>query len=146
MHWDAATRYQILLKINNAVITKTSRQDLFQALATELRKHIPYDRLSIILYDEDAQSLSNFATADGIHPEGISSIGSRPLDRGAISKMVIQSGHAVIIDDLSRYTDLSSIKSMVSAGLNSSMAFLLKVRSRILGTIKKIRFQISISE
>lgn len=135
MHWDTATRYQILLKINNAVITKASREDLFQALATELRKHISYDRLSINLYDEDAQSLSYFAAADGIHPEGISSIDSRPLARGAISKMVIQSGHPVIIDDLSRYTDLSSIKSMVSAGLNSTMAFLLKVRSRILGTI-----------
>ncbi len=135
MHWDTATRYQILLKINNAVITKTSREDLFQALATELRKHISYDRLSINLYNEDKQSLSYFATADGIHPEGISTIGSRPLARGAISKMVIQSGHPVIIDDLSRYTDLSSIKSMVAAGLNSTMAFPLEVRSRILGTI-----------
>ncbi len=135
MHWDAVTRYQILLKINNAVITKTSREDLFQALAMELRKHISYDRLSINLYDEDKQSLSYFATADGIHPEGISSIGSRPLARGAISKMVIQSGHPVIIDDLSRYTDQSSIKSMVAAGLNSTMAFMLEVRNRILGTI-----------
>jgi transcriptional regulator with GAF, ATPase, and Fis domain len=135
MHWGPTTRYQILLKINNAVITKTSREDLFQTLATELRQHIPYDRLSINLYDEDSQSLSYFAAADGIHPDGFSSIGSRPLNRGAISKMVIQSGHTVIIDDLSRYTDLSSIKSMVAAGLNSTMAFLLKIRSRILGTI-----------
>ena len=135
MRWDSATRYQILLKINNAIITKTSRESLFQALATELRKHISYDRLSINLYDADSQSLSYFATADGINPEGISSMESRPLDTGAISRMVIQSGQTVIIDDLSRYSDLPSVKSMITAGLNATMAFLLTVRDRMLGTL-----------
>ena len=57
MRWDTATRYQILLKINNAVITRTSREELFQVLATELREHIPYDRLSINLYDANSKSM-----------------------------------------------------------------------------------------
>ncbi|UCF82824.1 MAG: sigma 54-interacting transcriptional regulator [Desulfobacteraceae bacterium] len=135
MRWDTATRYQILLRINNAVITRTTREELFRALATELRKHFPYDRLSINLYDAKAQSLSYFAAADGIDPEGISCKDSRPLAKGSISRKAIQSRQPVIIDDLRRYTALSSVGSMVEAGLKATMAFPLIIRNRILGTI-----------
>ncbi len=135
MHWDPTTRYQILLEINNAVITRTTREELFQALATELRKRFPHDRLSINLYDAESQSLSYFTTADGIEPEGISCKDSRPLDRAAIAQMVIQSGQPVIIDDLRRYTDHFSIVAMVNAGLTATMAFPLIIRNRILGSI-----------
>jgi hypothetical protein len=72
MRWNPTIRYQILLRINNAVITRTTREELFRALATELRKHFPYERLSINLYDAESQSLSYFAAADGIDPDGIS--------------------------------------------------------------------------
>jgi transcriptional regulator with GAF, ATPase, and Fis domain len=135
VHWNPATRYQLLLAINNAVITRTSREELFRALAAELRKHFPYDRLAINLYDARTQSLSYFAAAEGVDPEGISCKEKRPLARGAISRMVVQSGQAVIIDDLSRYTELSSVKSMVDAGLKSTLAFPLTIRNRILGSI-----------
>jgi len=49
--------------------------------------------------------------------------------------MVVQSRQPTIIDDLRRYTDLSSIGAMVEAGLNATMAFPMLVRSRILGSI-----------
>jgi len=135
MHWDTATRYRILLEINNAVVTQTSREGLFKVLADELRKHFSYDRLSINLYDVDSQSLSYFAAAYGIDLEGISSKDSRPLAKGTISRMAIQSRQPVIIDDLSRYADLSSIGSMVKAGLTATMAFPLIIRNRTLGSI-----------
>lgn len=134
-HWSTATRYQILLSINNAVITRTTAHAFFQALAAELRRHFDYSRLSINLYDESEQALSYFSAADGIAPAGISSMESRPLSKGAIARMVIQSGQPVIIDDLTRYTDLSSIGSLVKAGLKSTLAFPLVVRNKTLGTI-----------
>ncbi len=135
MRWDLETRYRILLKINNSIITKTTRETLFRALAAEMRKHVPYDRLSINLYDESTESLSYFAAADGILPEGISAKGSRPVAKGSIAQMVISSKQPVIIDDLNRYQDLPSVASMIKSGLRTSMAFPLMVRSRILGTI-----------
>ncbi len=135
MRWNPATRYQILLKINNAVITRTTREELFRALATELRKHFSYDRLSINLYDPDTQSLSYFAASDGIDPAGISCKDSRPLSKGTISQMAILSGKPVIIEDLGRYRDSSSVGSMLAAGLTCTMAFPLVVRRMILGTI-----------
>ena len=135
MRWSTEIRYQILLEINNAVITQTTREDLFRALATELRKHFSYDRLSINLYDVKAQSLSYFAAAEGIDPEGISCKDNRPLSKGFITRMAIRTGQPVIIDDLRHYTDHSSVSSMVEYGLNATMAFPLIIRNRILGTI-----------
>jgi len=135
MRWDHATRYQILLEINNAIISKTSRHEFFKALSTELKKHFSCDRISINLYDELNQSLKYFTTAAGIKPKGLSSMDKRPLAKGAIAKMAIESKQPVIIDDLTRYSDLSSIGSLVKAGLKSTMAFPLVVRDRILGTL-----------
>ncbi len=135
MHWSPETRYQILLKINNAIITQTTPSDLFQALALELRRHFACDRISINLYDAETQSISYFAAADGISPADISSSRSRSLVKGAISKMVIRSSQPVIIRDLKRYADFESVKSMVDYGLNATMAFPLVVRKNTLGTI-----------
>lgn len=135
MRWSTEARYQILLSINNAVMTRTTREELFRALAKELRKNFPYDRLSINLYDSETESISYFATAHGINPEGISCKGSRPLSKGPITRMVIGSMEPVIIEDLTSYIDLPSIESMLEAGLRSTMAFPLVMRNRILGTI-----------
>lgn len=135
MEWSLTTRYQILLEITNAVINKTSWQDFFNALGAEFKKHFSCDRLSINLYDEQTQSLSYFTQAEGIAPEGISSLEERPLIKGSIAKMAIQSRQPVIIDDLIQYKDLFSIGQMVKAGLVSTMAFPLIIRNKVLGTL-----------
>lgn len=135
MRWNTETRYKVLLEINNAVVTQTNREALFQALAKELRKHFAFDRMAINLYDPKTQSISYFAAAEGVQPGGVMTRHSRPLADGAIARMVVQSRQPTIIDDLRRYTDLSSIGAMVKAGLNATMAFPMLVRNRILGSI-----------
>ena len=135
MYWSSETRYQILLKINNVIITQTTKEGLFNALAQEIRRHFSCDRISINLYDAESQSISYFAAADGINPSGISSQESRSLVKGAISRMVIRSGRPMIIEDLKRYADFDSVKSMVEYGLNATMAFPLMIRKNILGSI-----------
>mgnify|MGYP000259461025 CR=1 FL=1 len=134
MSWDLPTRHRILLEINNAVITNITASDFFTTLSAELRKHFDHDRLSIFIYDEEAQSLTYFTVADGVQPEGFERH-VRPLASGAIARMVIQSEEPVIIKDLSLYGAQESIVAMVNAGLKSTMAFPLIVRSRILGTM-----------
>ncbi|NQU64372.1 MAG: sigma 54-interacting transcriptional regulator [SAR324 cluster bacterium] len=135
MYWSSETRYQILLKINNVIITQTTKEGLFKALAQEIRRYFSCDRISINLYDAKSQSIIYFAAADGINPAGISSKESRSLVRGAISEMVIRSGQPIIIEDLECYADFDSVKSMVEYGLNATMAFPLMIRKNILGTI-----------
>ncbi len=134
MRWGMETRYKILLEINNAVITNTSRNDFFKVLSRELKKHFNYDRLSIFLYDDVNKSLTHFTGADGIQPEAISDK-VRPLARAAIANMVIQSLKPVIIKDLTSFADHATVSSMVEAGLKATMAFPLIVRNHILGTL-----------
>ena len=135
MNWTFESRYKILLSINNATINQTTREDLFKALATEVHKHFHYDRLSINLYDLENESLSYFAAADGVSPEGISGKGSRPVAVGSIAHMVISSKMPVIVEDLSVLEDLPSVASMLTSGLCATMAFPLMIRNLILGSI-----------
>ncbi|MGD9368494.1 MAG: sigma 54-interacting transcriptional regulator [Desulfobacteraceae bacterium] len=134
MKWSLATRHQILLEITNAVISKTTNRDFFKALTTELKKHIPCDRVSINLYNQKKQSLQYFTEADGIDPNSISQMDRRPI-KGSIAKMAIESRNPVIIDDLTQYSDLSIIGQLIKAGLRSTMAFPLIVRKNVLGTL-----------
>ncbi len=133
--WNSETRYKILLELNNAIVTCKSREDLFSALSKELQRHFAYDRLCIMLYDAKQHTITYFAAADGIQPSGGVALKSRPLADGAIARMAIQSGQPVIFDDLTRYTDLSSVGDLVKAGLTSTMVFPMIIRSQTLGTI-----------
>lgn len=135
MRWNTEIRYKMLLEINNTIVSRTTREALFSALAKVLHKHFVYDRMCIILYDSTTDSICYFAAADGIRPEGVLDKKTRPLANGSIARMVIQSGQPVIFDDLSRYSDLSSVGALVKAGLNATMAFPLIIRDRVLGSI-----------
>jgi transcriptional regulator with GAF, ATPase, and Fis domain len=134
MKWDAAARYRVLLRINNAVITETTRDGLFKALAAEINKILPYDRFSINLYMPETNSLAYFAAAAGIAPEEITAE-YRPRTQGAIASAVIRSREPLIIPDLSKHTYWASVRSMIKAGLNATMAFPLIVRDQVIGSI-----------
>lgn len=134
-HWNTETRYKIILEITNAIVTCKSSDDLFLALSRELQRHFAYDRMCIMLYDSQSHTITYFAAADGIQPAGVIARESRPLADGAIARMAIQSRQPVIFDDLSRYTDLSSVGELVKAGLKSTMVFPMIVRDQLFGTI-----------
>jgi transcriptional regulator with GAF, ATPase, and Fis domain len=135
MKWNTETRYKLILEINNAIATRKSPAGLFKSISKELHRYFAYDRMSINIYDSQKKSIEYFAAADGIQPGGTVSLQSRPLAKGDIARIVISSGQPAIFDDLSQYTDLSSIGNLVKAGLNSTLAFPLIVRDKILGTI-----------
>ncbi len=134
MPWDAAARYRLLMRINAAILKHTNREDLFQALAREVRQVFHYDRFSINIYDPHSKSLSYFSTADGVSPQEISSDG-RPLDKGAIAQAVIRSRKPLILSDLRQRSYWASVRAMLEAGLTASMAFPLITRGHVLGSI-----------
>ncbi len=49
--------YQTLLEINNAIICNLTREALFHAIATALRRVIPFDRTAIFLHDPERDVL-----------------------------------------------------------------------------------------
>jgi len=56
----APERYRTLLEINNAVISNLTREGLFRATASALRRVIPFDRTAIFLHDPDKDVLRLF--------------------------------------------------------------------------------------
>ncbi|HEU4343912.1 MAG TPA: sigma 54-interacting transcriptional regulator [Candidatus Binatia bacterium] len=50
-------RLRTLLDINNAIVTKLTRDELFTAISEALGRVIPFDRLSLSLYDPELDSL-----------------------------------------------------------------------------------------
>ncbi len=134
MPWNAVAKYKLLLEINNAIIQETTRSGLFKRLAMEISRIFPYDRFSINLYNPDSESLTYFATAEGISPAGFSE-GERSVAKGAIAHEVIRSRKPLVIPDLTTHTYWESVRLMRTAGLNATLAYPLIVRERILGSI-----------
>jgi transcriptional regulator with GAF, ATPase, and Fis domain len=134
MQWDTATRYKLQLRINNDIVSASTRRDVFSAIAQPLRDIFRFDRLSINLFDEKTNSLRYFAAADGISPTEISE-DARPLAEGAIASAVIRSREPFILSDLSTHTYWPSVNAMKEAGLNATLAFPLIVREKVKGTL-----------
>lgn len=135
MHWDTTTKYEFLLKVTNALVTQTNREDMFSALARELEKKFAYDRLSIYMFIPDTEALLYFAAATGVVPRGMADPSGRPLDKASIAREVIESRSPVYLEDLGKYRHFSTVPEMIKAGLKSTMAFPLIARNKILGTM-----------
>jgi formate hydrogenlyase transcriptional activator len=56
-------RRGLLLDINNAIVTKLTRDELWTAIADAVRRVVPFDRLALALYDatEDCLSIASYA-------------------------------------------------------------------------------------
>ncbi len=134
MQWDTTTRYKLLLRINNDIVSASTRRDAFSAIAQSLGDVFQFDRLSINLFDEQTNSLRYFAAAEGISPSEISE-DARPLAKGAIASAVIRSREPFILSDLSTHTYWPSVNAMKAAGLNATLAFPLIVRDKVKGTL-----------
>jgi transcriptional regulator with GAF, ATPase, and Fis domain len=135
MPWKSGDKYRSLLRINNAIINQSTRDSLFKAMAVEIKKVFHYDRFSIQLYDMENNSLSYFATAEGVKPDGISCDTSRPLPKGSVANLVIESRRPVIIKDLSKHPKLTTAEAMLKEGLKSTIALPLIMRDELLGSI-----------
>ena len=132
--WDSGIRYKLLLDFNNAIINQTTREDLFHALAREIRKIVAYDRFSINIYDSASKMLRWFASAEGVSVKSMDD-SPRLLEEGPVARAVIISRQPVIIPDMSAYTHWQTIRLMKAAGLGATMAFPLIVRSDVLGSL-----------
>jgi transcriptional regulator with GAF, ATPase, and Fis domain len=132
--WDPVTRYKLLLDVNNAIISQTSREDLFRSLAREIRSIVAYDRFGISIYDPASNSTNWFATADGITVESMDD-SPRSLDKAPVARHVITSRRPLIIPELAQYAHWNTVRLMMDAGLKATMAFPLIVRNDIMGTL-----------
>jgi len=134
MHWDLTTRYEILLKINNAVISNPEKNSFFKAFINELEKHIPFDGATIHLYDHKKQAMSLYA-ASGHVIENFIGTDNRPLSMSYFAQKVVLSRKPIIIDDLSPYCEHFPVADLIKIGIRSTLAFPLLIQGRVLATL-----------
>lgn len=133
MPYTPESIFQSLLEINNILVREVTRDGLFQRLASYLQANFGCDRVSLTIYQPQTNSLSWFATAEGI---GITQMdmGRKP-ERGPLARMAIESQQPVVVPSLERYADYKAIRCMIEAGLKSSMAFPLISRGKSIGAV-----------
>jgi transcriptional regulator with GAF, ATPase, and Fis domain len=132
--WDSLTRYKFLLDLNNAIVSQTTREELFRSVAGEIHKVLLYDRFSISIYDSKKQSLSWFAIADGITVKDMDDT-PRSLEKGPVARAVITSRQPLIIPDMSAYSHWDTVRMMMAAGLKATLAFPLIIRGQVVGSL-----------
>jgi formate hydrogenlyase transcriptional activator len=134
MHWDLTTRYEILLKINNAVISNPEKNSFFNAFINELKKHIPFDGATIHLYDHKKQDMSLYA-ASGHVIENFIGKNNRPLSMSYFAQKVVLSRKPIIIEDLSPYCEHFPVADLMKIGIRSTLAFPLIIQGRVFATL-----------
>lgn len=133
MPYTSESIFQSLLEINNILVCEVTRDGLFQRLASYLQENFGCDRVSLTVYQPETNSLSWFASAEGI---GITQMDLAPKpERGPLARMAIESQQPVIVPSLHQYSSYKAIRCMIEAGLTSAMAFPLISRGKSIGAV-----------
>jgi len=134
MHWDLETRYKILLKINNAVISNPQKNSFFNAFINELGRHIKFDGATIHLYDQKHQSMRLYASSGHV-VENIIGAENRPISMGYFAQKVVLSKKPIIIKDLAPYREYFPVADLMKIGIRATLAFPLIMHDRVLGSL-----------
>jgi len=127
-------RYQLLLEINNAVVTCLDLGSLLRATSDSLRKVIPHDSASISLYDQETGQL-RLHSFDLQYESDLEEGASFPLE-GSPEGLAFTSRRPVVIGNLDlKEFPTPQIKHAYDDGLRSGCIVPLVVHDRALGTL-----------
>jgi formate hydrogenlyase transcriptional activator len=127
-------RYQLLLDINNAVVTHLGLGNLLRATCDSLRRVIPHDAASISLYDPESKQL-RLHSFDLRYASDLEEGALFPLE-GSPQGLAFTSGRPVVIGhlDLDEFP-APQIKHAYNDGLRSGCIIPLVAHDRALGTL-----------
>ena len=124
-----------LLDINNAIVTKLVRDELFSAIAEVLARVISFDRVSLSLYDPEANVLRLVTYAGPYRREDYTPIGRvLELDDSPVGR-AFQSKKPVLLSDLEAKRQTSSEERAFGHGFRSLCSLPLIVRDKSIGGI-----------
>jgi formate hydrogenlyase transcriptional activator len=128
-------RLRMLLEINNAIVTKLTRDDLFAAISEALGRVIPFDRLALSLYDSVSASLRIVTYEGPYRRDDYTPIG-RVLDlKDSPAGLAFVSQKPFLSLDLETARQTTSEQRAYGHGFRSLCALPLVVRSRGIGAI-----------
>jgi formate hydrogenlyase transcriptional activator len=128
-------RLRTLLDINNAIVTKLTREELFTAISEVLRRVIKFDRLALSIYDPQADVLRIVTYAGPYHRDDYTPIG-RVLDlNDSPAGRAFLNQKPLLRSDLESQRQTSSEERAYGHGFRSLCALPLAVRGRRIGAI-----------
>jgi formate hydrogenlyase transcriptional activator len=128
-------RLRTLLDINNAIVTKLTREELFTAISEVLGRVIKFDRLALSIYDPEADVLRIVTYAGPYHRDDYTPIG-RVLDlNDSPAGRAFLNQKPLLRRDLESERQTSSEERAYGHGFRSLCALPLTVRGRRIGAI-----------
>ena len=128
-------RLRTLLDINNAIVTKLTREELFTAISEVLGRVIKFDRLALSIYDPQADVLRIVTYAGPYHRDDYTPIG-RVLDlNDSPAGRAFLNQKPLLRSDLESQRQTSSEERAYGHGFRSLCALPLTVRGRRIGAI-----------
>jgi formate hydrogenlyase transcriptional activator len=134
-------RLQLLLDINNAVVSNLNLPGLLAAISAGLRRVLPYDFAGMALYDADSGQLRVQALDHTLHREFFGTADLIPVTGTAPGKAFTSRKTVVLkrIDQLESHHEV--VQRVVAAGFKSSCSVPLISRERALGTLDVLSFR-----
>ena len=128
-------RLRTLLDINNAIVTKLTREELFTAIAEVLARVIEFDRLALSMYDPESDVLRLVTYAGPYHRDDYTPIG-RVLDlNDSPAGRAFLSQKPVLRRNLESERQTSSEQRAYGHGFRSLCALPLTIRGRRIGAM-----------
>jgi formate hydrogenlyase transcriptional activator len=130
-----AARRQTLLEVNNAIVTKLTREELLAVACDALSKVIWFDRLALSLYDPAIESLRIVACAGPYQRQDYSPIGRQLKLDDSPAGQAFQSQRPILCGDLETERRTASEERAYGHGFRSICVLPLVVHGRSLGAI-----------
>ena len=131
----AATRRRTVLDINNAIITKLTRDDLLAAVSDALARVVEFDRLALSLYDRKENCLNIFSYAGPYQREDYTPVGRRLALDDSPAGLAFSTRKPILRRDLERERLTSSEERAYGHGFRSICAVPLVVRGVSIGAL-----------
>jgi formate hydrogenlyase transcriptional activator len=126
--------YQTLLEINNALISNLTREGLFHAIASAIKRVIPFDRIGVFLHDP-ARDVLILSLLESSVPTTYFSVGLEMGPGESHVGWVFKEQKPLLRRNLETEQAYPSDASAYADGLRSYMIVPLLVRGRSIGTL-----------
>jgi formate hydrogenlyase transcriptional activator len=128
-------RLQLLLEVNNAVVSRLDLRDVFTATTTSLSRVLPNDYASLALHEPESHRIRMYAlefpVSKGLVYEGM----VNPVE-GTLAGVALSSGQPQLFDE-NKLRNFSSafVKLLIAEGIKTVCCVPLKSHDRLLGTL-----------
>ena len=129
-----ADRYRTLLEINNAVVSRLTRDPLFHAIAQALRGVVAFDRTAIFLHDAKRDVLKLFVLESSL-PSSYFAVGLEMTPDDSHVGRVFRTQEPFVRQDLARERQYPMEDSALADGVRSYAIVPLVVRDTVIGTL-----------